>query len=466
VVVLGSVVVLTAGAAPPLPPVLPPATVTISGQPGNGLITFPTLTLTTAQLAALPQTTVKIDGGTTTETGPTVSSVLAAAGFTPIAACKNDVLRYWVEASSLNGSAAEITTGELDPSFGDNPAILSIEENGTAQAAPRLVVPGDATDARDVPDVYNITVGRAAAELASTTAACNPPSFTPPVTAPATEGPVLVNGDVASPTTWSFAQLGDSALFPQVTQTDLVNKKTKIETGPALFSVLSANAPEFGPAPNDPARFYVEATSSEDGSAVLVSWAEIDPALSGSAVTSACSCKLLSLVENGVGVLAPPLGTGQDTGPRLTVPGDVEAGRYDFGVQVVTVFRAPDIALPAAGSGPDLQGTNLNKAMLANGYLVGATMQGANANRTDLAGAMLDNASLEGANLNRADLAGALLNGASLDGANLNGADLSGANLTGASLAGANLQGVTWSTTTCPDGSDSDADGGTCANDL
>ena len=42
--------------------------------------------------------------------------------------------------------------------------------------------------------------------------------------------------------------------------------------------------------------------------------------------------------------------------------------------------------------------------------------------------------------------------GAKLRNADLTNADLSGANLTNAVLIGANLTGVTWSYTTCPDG--------------
>jgi len=33
-------------------------------------------------------------------------------------------------------------------------------------------------------------------------------------------------------------------------------------------------------------------------------------------------------------------------------------------------------------------------------------------------------------------------------------------------LSGANLADVTWSSTACPDGTNSDGDGGTCVNDL
>ena len=45
---------------------------------------------------------------------------------------------------------------------------------------------------------------------------------------------------------------------------------------------------------------------------------------------------------------------------------------------------------------------------------------------------------------------------------NLQEANLTDANLSGASLVGANLNKVTWSNTTCPDGTNSDLDGDTC----
>ena len=455
------------------PPAIAAPTITVADSPGNGLIPFPTTTFTTTQLESLTQQTdtVTIGGASTTESGPLLSAVLAAAGFTPIAGCKNDDLHYWVEASSLNGSSAEISDGELDPMFGNNPAILSIHENGGALAVPRLVVPDDKTDARDVEDVFNITIGRAPQQLTASGSAtgCTPPSFVPPVTIPpvtATNpaGSVIVNGALSSPTTVTFAQLQGLPPFglvgdlPQVSQTDTFKQgtKTKVETevGPTLYSVVNPLGPQFADA-NDDLNFYVEATSSEDGSSALVSWAEI-------AANRNANPDLLSVVDGGQSALT------EDTGPRLTAPGDVAGGRYDFGVQVVTVFRAPTAA-PVPGSGQNFAGANLNGGELTGAYLVGASLQGANLNKSDVEGAFLDAANLTGANLNKADLAGALLNGATLEGANLNGSDLSGANLTGADLRdanlhGANLTGTVFSDTTCPDGSNSSDDGGTCAN--
>ncbi|HWE82832.1 MAG TPA: hypothetical protein VG265_14370 [Gaiellaceae bacterium] len=44
--------------------------------------------------------------------------------------------------------------------------------------------------------------------------------------------------------------------------------------------------------------------------------------------------------------------------------------------------------------------------------------------------------------------------------------DMTGANLQGAITKSASLNKVTWSNTTCPDGSNSGSDKGTCANNL
>ena len=297
------------------------------------------LTLKTSELAVLPQTTitVPIGGVSTTESGPTLASLLTLAGVQYNAACKNDELRWWVEATSSNASAVTVTAGELDPGFGNKPAILSISENGKflTSSGPRLVVPND-SGARDLQHVSTITVGRAPTELAEVNPACNPPSLVPALALPP-PGSVVINGEVANPTTLSYAQLGALA---QVTQTTSFlqgsTPKSDTETGPTLYSVLAAANPNFLACdPNDKTRFYVEVTSSEDGNANLVSWAEIDPSLNGNQV-------LLSLNEDGHSTLTP------DTDPRLTVPGDLKGGRYNFGSAVITVFRAPtELRIPS-----------------------------------------------------------------------------------------------------------------------
>jgi streptogramin lyase len=134
-------------------------------------------------------------------------------------------------------------------------------------------------------------------------------------------------------------------------------------------------------------------------------------------------------------------------------------------------------------TGANLEGANLRNAQLENAFLVGvnlqgdnlqraqfqshaflsyANLQGANLQSANLTGADLTGASLGGSNLQGATLAGANLTRASVQGSNLLRADLTDANLTAASLLGANLSGAVWSNTICPDGTNSDNDGGTC----
>jgi uncharacterized protein YjbI with pentapeptide repeats len=125
---------------------------------------------------------------------------------------------------------------------------------------------------------------------------------------------------------------------------------------------------------------------------------------------------------------------------------------------------------------------NLQNANLSGGHLDFLDLTGAGGKNANFSGASfidtnLSDADLGQANLRNADLQGARLSGASLKGANLTGADLGGVDLTGADLSQATLKGatglgtatltgVTWKQTTCPDGTTSNNDGGTCLNHL
>jgi uncharacterized protein YjbI with pentapeptide repeats len=113
-----------------------------------------------------------------------------------------------------------------------------------------------------------------------------------------------------------------------------------------------------------------------------------------------------------------------------------------------------------------LAGCNLSGLNLSNADLAGDDLQGDNLKGTDLSGADLSGANLKGSNLMRANLSGADLSGANLQSDNLIGANLSGADLSGVNLRGTNLKNVTWADTTCPDGTNSNNDGGTCVGHL
>jgi hypothetical protein len=70
------------------------------------------------------------------------------------------------------------------------------------------------------------------------------------------------------------------------------------------------------------------------------------------------------------------------------------------------------------------------------------------------------------ADLRNVRLVNAFLRDADLRNANLDHADLTGADLAGADLTGASIVDTIWRDTTCPDGSNSDDVGGTCAGHL
>jgi streptogramin lyase len=112
----------------------------------------------------------------------------------------------------------------------------------------------------------------------------------------------------------------------------------------------------------------------------------------------------------------------------------------------------------------NLQGVNFQNLALVGANLRGDHLQDAQLENIRLIGASLQGVRLQDALLGNAQLQYAHLTAAYLQGADLSGANLTGADLTGAKLQGATLTGVVWSNTTCPDGTNSDNDVGTCVN--
>lgn len=114
----------------------------------------------------------------------------------------------------------------------------------------------------------------------------------------------------------------------------------------------------------------------------------------------------------------------------------------------------------------DLEGCDFSNQNLQGGYYQGADFSSANLTNTnmsdsELADAVFDSADLSGTNFTGSDLTSAGLL------ATLTDTDFVDANLTGAQLADPEaLSTVIWGNTTCPDGTNSNADGGTCANNL
>src|ERR1700689_4764353 len=173
----------------------------------GGEVTSPT-TYTISQLAALPQTTVTVTvgGRQVTDTG---------------------VLRDTVTVRGAGHREVTFAVGELDPFFGDHPALLALTQNGRPVAfGPELVVPGDWAPIRFVPGVSQLTVGIATAPA---------PDTTPP------DGSPVVVIDGHHEVTLSAALL---ARLPAETLTVSFGgpsgEQTHTEVGPPLLEVLAA----------------------------------------------------------------------------------------------------------------------------------------------------------------------------------------------------------------------------------
>lgn len=138
------VAVSTAGAKP-----VPPGAVQVTT--GSR-----TVTLSAALLTLLPSRTTTVSflagGGpqTHTESGPPLSLALLAAGVVPAPNTS-------VVAVGSDGYGAAVTLGE--DYFGGRPLLLSLVEDGTPLAQPRLVVDGDVRGGRYVTDVVVLQAG-------------------------------------------------------------------------------------------------------------------------------------------------------------------------------------------------------------------------------------------------------------------------------------------------------------------
>jgi hypothetical protein len=112
-------------------------------------------TYSLAQLDALPQTTFTVNGRrwrgsrSHTDSGVSLEDLVNAAAPTEPSA-RNAWLRLAVTVSSRRAGSGTFALGELDSSFGNHPAYLTLLRDGHALRAPELVVPGDVNSAGTV----------------------------------------------------------------------------------------------------------------------------------------------------------------------------------------------------------------------------------------------------------------------------------------------------------------------------
>jgi len=142
------------------------------------------------------------------------------------------------------------------------------------------------------------------------------------------------------------------------------------------------------------------------------------------------------------------------------VPFDL-AGMFNFNQPL-----NPAVPLSSSTGQVALSGANLSGRHLGGQDFANADLSGADLDLSTLHAVFAPNADLAGASLQQTNLRGANLEGASLSSADLAFANLAFADLTGADLTGANLGAVHWSHTLCPDGTNSNNDGGSCLNHL
>jgi hypothetical protein len=270
----------------------------------------------------------------------------------------------------------------------------------------------------------------------------------------------LASNGVLSGTATGKAQIGEQFSFAvtatafsgnSVTQSYTMTAQSpptlKSSANPSVIGqpvTFKANVTSTGGAPSGNVQFTVDGTNL--GAPVALS--------SGSATSPATS----SLSPGAHTVTANYLGSTGLAASSVSL------------TQVVT--RTPCATLAGCNlqglnlSGANLAGANLSKANLTGANLAGANLSGAVLNQTNLTGANLAGANLSGAVLNQTNLTGANLAGANLSGAVLNLAKLTNANLRGAIATGATFNQVTWSNTTCPDGTNSNSHKATCVGHL
>lgn len=294
----------------------------------TGAVNLPA-TYTDATLSALPSVTQTdtFQGGGSTQThtysGPSLWSVLNAAGLKADPAVKNDLLNRVVQVTGSDGYRAVFSLGELNPNFGNRASLVANREVVGSSTQPlgsdgfaRVTAPGDVKGGRYVSNVVNIDVEKTAS------------------TATATGGGVStsfkVSGAVQHAASFDLAALKS---LPSVTRTVGGNSYT----GVSFWDLLNTTVGLVTDASvhNDVLNLYVVATGS-DGYKAAFSLGELNPGFGNQP-------DLIAFDENGQGL-------GSSGFARLVVPNDVKAGRWVSNLVSLEVFHAAPVPEPASAA--------------------------------------------------------------------------------------------------------------------
>jgi len=216
---------------------------------------------------------------------------------------KNAILRYYVLATSSNGSQSLISLGEIDPRFSGSatPDLVTVSGN---TASLNFTLPGAA--GRDLANLTSLQL----------------------LSAPALAGiggqstSVSLAGNVSFPGAYKFQGADPNNVAP-ITQT--VNGDTY--TGPALFSLIDPSDPNI-------LNQYV-ITAGTDGYEVVLSLAELDPAFGAS--TALNQIDMVPFADTmtdfpGSGIA------------RTILPGDTPFahGRWESNLDLIDVVAVPE----------------------------------------------------------------------------------------------------------------------------
>jgi DMSO/TMAO reductase YedYZ molybdopterin-dependent catalytic subunit len=209
-----------------------------------------------------------------------------------------DLLTRVVIATGQDGKKVAVSWGEMDPIFAGRKVILGYEQDGKAlggeQGPARLVVPSDKSGVRSIYGLSEVRVSAVQTTTTSGTALHIGGLVNKPLTL--TAGDLAARNSVEE--TVSYMAGGQSGTYTY--------------RGVPLWALLNEAGVQGGAGTASNLDKYV-LVAGNDGRNAVVSWGEIDPALSGVDV-------LLAYEQDGV-----PLGGGL---ARLVVPSDARGGRY------------------------------------------------------------------------------------------------------------------------------------------
>jgi hypothetical protein len=218
---------------------------------------------------------------------------------------KNAILRYYLLATGMGGQQSVVSLGEIDPTFGGTapvPAFVAFQNTGsTLLTSADLIVPG--APGRDVTNLTSLRLLSVPALPAS-----------PP--APGGESTsVALSGHVTNPGSYSLTDLQDD--FTPVSET----VGTASYIGVPLWQFLDTSSSDI--------TNQIVTTQATDGYEIVLSLAELDPALGGN--------------PND---LLPYAGTGfPGAGVARTIyPTDNAHGRWESNLDAVIVTDAPEPA--------------------------------------------------------------------------------------------------------------------------